>query len=165
MPDLIVRTFISSDNTAAITCPECQKTIIKDVSQYAEADNMIKLKAKCPCGYAFTVVLERRKQYRKATELPGTYLYTPSHGASKSAQHWGAMTVTDISRTGIRMKLNVQPRFQVGDRISVEFRLDDANSSLIKRDVIIEHIKGMEVGAAYAMAQSYDNVIGFYLLK
>ncbi len=162
---MIVRTFITSDNTVAITCPQCQKTISKDISQYTEADNVIKLKVKCPCGHLFTVFLERRKQYRKATGLRGTYLYTPSHGASKNAQHWGHMKITDISRTGIRMKLSVQPRFQVGDRITVDFRLDDTNNSQIKRDVVIRRIKGMEVGATYAMAQSYDNLIGFYLLR
>lgn len=162
---MIVKSFIASDNTAAITCPECQKTIIKDVSRYAEADNIIKLKAKCSCGHSFTVFLERRRQYRKSTELRGTYLYAPAHSASKSAQHWGSMVVTDISRTGIRMKLNVQPRFQVGERITVEFRLDDANNSLIKREVIVQHIKGLDVGVTYARAHSYDNIIGFYLLR
>jgi hypothetical protein len=163
--NLIVRAFISGDNTAAITCPKCQKTIIKDVSRYTGADNMIKLKARCPCGNSFTVFLERRKQYRKTVELRGTYLYTPSCGASKIGQYWGSMIVTDISRTGIRMKVSVQPRLKVGDRITVEFNLDDAKNSLIKRDVIVQHIKGMEVGATYAMSQSYDNIIGFYLLK
>ncbi len=163
--DIIVRAFISDDDTAAITCPKCQKTLIKDVSKYTEADNMIKLKARCPCGNSFTVFLERRKQYRKTAQLRGTYLYTPSHGPSRSGQHWGSMLVTDISRTGIRMRVNVQPRFKVGDKITVEFNLDDANNSLIKRDVIVQHIKGMEVGATYAMAQSYDNIIGFYLLR
>ncbi len=162
---MTVKAFISSDNTATITCPVCQKSKTKDVSKYKDADKSIKLKAHCPCGHTYTVFLERRKQYRKETEFRGTYKYQSPHAISSQSEYWGLMTVVDISRTGIRMKLNVMPRFNVGDRITVEFRLDDANNSLIKRDVIVQNIKGLYVGANYAMAQSYDNIIGFYLLK
>lgn len=162
---MTVKAFISNDNTAAFTCPACQKYTIRDVSKYSKADTVVKLKAKCACGHTFTVFLERRMQYRKDTELQGTYTHPNPHGASQNSRHWGAMTVTDISRTGIRMKLNVMPRFRVGDRITVEFRLDDANNSRVKRDVIVQYIKGFTVGATYASSQSYDNVIGFYLLR
>jgi len=162
---LTVKAFINSENKATITCPLCQKSITKDMSRYKDADKFIKLKAHCSCGHTYAVFLERRKQYRKGVEFRGIYKHHVPHAASRNAEQWGAMTVVDISRTGIRMKLGVSPRFQVGDRISVEFRLDDANNSLIQRDVIVQNIKGFHVGAHYASPQSYDNIIGFYLLK
>ncbi|MFW6081200.1 MAG: PilZ domain-containing protein [Desulfosalsimonas sp.] len=162
---MTVKAFLTSDNTAAITCPVCQKSVTKDVSRFKDADKYIKLKAHCPCGHSYTVFLERRKQYRKTVSLRGIYKHHDPDAASVNGQHWGSMTVVDISRTGIRMKLGVMPRFKVGDRISVEFRLDDANNSLIKRDVIVQNIKENHVGATYSMPQSYDNIIGFYMLK
>ncbi|MFW6335262.1 MAG: PilZ domain-containing protein [Desulfosalsimonas sp.] len=161
---MTVKAFITSENTAAITCPVCQKSVIKDVSRFKDANRYIKLKAHCSCGHSYSVFLERRKQYRKTVSLRGVYKHQDGEDSS-AGQHWGSMTVVDISRTGIRMKLSLPPRFQVGDRISVEFRLDDANNSLIQRDVIVENITDFHVGATYSMAQSYDNVIGFYLLK
>ncbi|MFW5930130.1 MAG: PilZ domain-containing protein [Desulfosalsimonas sp.] len=162
---MTVKAFITSENKATITCPACKRSVTKDVSKFRDADKFIKLKAHCPCGHSYTVFLERRQQYRKSVELRGTYKNRFPDGSTKSSGHWGTMTVVDISRTGIRMKLNVTPTFKPGDRISVEFRLDDANKSLIKRDVTVQNIKGSYVGATYAMAQSYDNIIGFYLLK
>ncbi|MCF8110710.1 MAG: PilZ domain-containing protein [Desulfobacteraceae bacterium] len=162
---MTVKAFITSENTATITCPVCKRSVTKDVSKFRDADKFIKLKAHCPCGHSYTVFLERRQQYRKSVELRGTYKHHHPDAPQESSGHWGTMTVVDISRTGIRMKLNVTPTFKVGDRISVEFRLDDANKSLIKRDVIVQNIKGPYVGATYSMAQSYDNIIGFYLLK
>ncbi|MCF8023969.1 MAG: PilZ domain-containing protein [Desulfobacteraceae bacterium] len=162
---MTVKAFITSENTATITCPACQKSVTKDVSKFKDTDKYIKLRAHCPCGHSYTVFLERRKQYRKSVELRGVYRHHDPASTSGDVEHWGSMTVVDLSRTGIRMKLNVMPKFKVGDRISVEFRLDDANSSLVRRDVIIQNIKGLYVGATYAMAQSYDNIIGFYMLK
>lgn len=162
---MIVKAFITSENTATITCPACQKTVTKDVSRFKGTDTHIKLKARCQCGHSYTVFLERRKQYRKSVELRGTYKRQDPQARSANSEQSGSMTVLDISRTGIRMKLNVPPRFRVGDQIALEFRLDDANKSLVRRDVIVRNIKGLYVGATYAMAQSYDNIIGFYLLK
>ncbi|MFO7930772.1 MAG: PilZ domain-containing protein [Desulfosalsimonas sp.] len=162
---MTVKAFITSENTASITCPVCQKSVTKDVSRFKDADRYIKLKAHCSCGHSYSVFLERRQQYRKTVALRGVYKHQDPGAESSSGQHWGSMTVVDISRTGIRMKLNVPPRFRVGDRISVEFRLDDANNSLIQRDVIVQNITDSNVGATYSMSHSYDNVIGFYLMK
>lgn len=162
---MTVKAFITNENTATITCPVCQKSVTKDVSKFKDSDKFIKLKAHCPCGHTYTVFLERRQQYRKSVELRGVYKHHSSDTPAASGEHWGSMTVLDVSRTGIRMKLNVEPKFQVGDHISVEFRLDDANNSLIRRDVVVQNIKNLCVGANYASAQAYDNIIGFYLLK
>ena len=77
--------------------------------------------------------MERREHYRKETNLSGQYINTLSGGE----QEKGTMTVTDISRTGLRIKFKVEPNFRVGTRFVVEFRLDDKERTLVRKEVII----------------------------
>ncbi|MDO9263078.1 MAG: PilZ domain-containing protein [Desulfosalsimonadaceae bacterium] len=160
---MTVKIYIHEDNTAVFVCPECQKTSIKDVSKYASQNKIPRLKAKCTCGHSYEVFLEKRKKFRKPADLPGTYKYAPEN--MSVPEHTGAITVKDLSYTGLRIKLQLMPRFKVGDMLWVEFRLDDANRSLIKKKVIVKNMKGLSAGLEYASPQSHDSVLGFYLFN
>lgn len=160
---MTVKIYINEDNTAVFVCPECQKTSIKDVSKYASQNRIPRLKAKCTCGHSYEVFLEKRKKFRKPADLPGTYKYAPEN--MSAPEHTGTMAVKDISYTGLRIKLQLMPRFKVGDTLWVEFRLDDANRSLIKKKVIVKNMKGLSAGLEYASPQNHDSVLGFYLFN
>jgi len=75
------------------------------------------------------------------------------------------MTVKDISYSGLRIKLQVMPRFKVGDTLIVKFRLDDANRSQIKKKVVVKNMKGLSAGLAFSSPQNHDSVLGFYLFN
>ncbi len=75
------------------------------------------------------------------------------------------MSVKDISFSGIRIKLRMMPRFKVGDTLYIEFRLDDANRSPIKKKVTVINIEGLNAGLAYTSPQNHDSVLGFYLFN
>jgi hypothetical protein len=49
--------------------------------------------------------------------------------------------------------------------IFVEFRLDDANQSRIRKKVIVKNIQALSIGLAYADPQNHDSVLGFYLFS
>jgi hypothetical protein len=70
---MIEKIYITSNQMATFICPECQNSKTVNVSQYAGLDNMVKVNVKCHCGYAYTSILEKRKQYRKDTNLQGPY--------------------------------------------------------------------------------------------
>jgi len=160
---MAVKVFVNSDNTATLRCPQCQKTRVVDVSKYMRPDAPTKLKAKCACGHSYAVYLEKRKYFRKQTNLEGVYHYSVSNGIVSSAEAQGGLTVLNISKTGMRLKLNSMPRFQVGDLINVEFRLDDSKKSLISRNVYVRNMKGLFIGVEYASQPSLDSALGFYL--
>lgn len=162
---MAVKVFVNSDNTATLTCPNCQKTRIVDVSKYIRQDAPSKLKAKCSCGNTYVVSLEKRQYFRKNTDLEGVYHYTVSNSVVASAEAQGGLKVLNISKTGMRLKLNSMPRFQVGDLINVEFRLDDNRKSLISRDVYVRNMKGFFIGVEYASPPSLDSALGFYLFQ
>ena len=160
---MTIKVFIADDDTATLICPACGKTKTADVSKYIGRADSVKIKVRCACGHAFVVFLERRQQFRKATSLDGSYTYSGPHSAPHASHFGGKMTVVDISRTGVRIKFATMPRFTVGDRIQIEFQLDDSHGSVIKREVVIRNMKGYFVGAEYTTPLPFDNAIGFYL--
>jgi hypothetical protein len=113
-------------------------------------------------------MLERRKFYRKGTDLPGAYTYKkinfPGTYTRESDDDRGLMTVTDISRSGLKIRVNVIRDFSPGDRLNVEFNLDDRGRSLIKKAVIVRNILGKSVGVEFDTMGHFDK-LGAYLLK
>jgi hypothetical protein len=86
--------FFKDEYKAVFTCPECTKSKTVDFSKVLFKTNKISLKVKCPCGHIFPVIIERRKFYRKETNLSGVFMLENN---SKELP----MTVTNISRSGM----------------------------------------------------------------
>lgn len=153
------RTFISKDNKATFKCPKCQKIQIKDVSQFKNVDKAtIKVKCKCPCGNVYKIILERRQEVRKPVKFMGTY-----SALEKGVDVKGSMTIVDLSRSGLRFQTRMPQQFSVGEKIHVEFTLDDQQQTLIKRTLIVRSQHGSSVGTSFATTDHYDK-LGTYLL-
>ncbi len=160
--ELTQKIFISDNNTATLVCPECNASKDTDVTKYKKLERAVRLKIKCTCGNSYSVMLERRRYYRKATQLQGNYVYSLSSGQ----QQKGSMTVMDISRGGVKLKFAVLPKIKVGDTFNVEFRLDDKQQSLIRKQVIARNIIDPFIGVEFSSADSSDpsdKALGFYL--
>ena len=158
---MIQKVFISEQNTAEFICSACNKYHKMDISQYLEVPDIVKLKVKCKCGYSWTVMLEKRKFFRKKTNLRGKYRYQVT---GKQVVE-GDMTVLDISRTGLKLKIHGKHNLKDGDWIEVEFRLDNQVQSLINRIVNIKNVSGEYLGVSLKEVKRFDPVIGFYMLQ
>jgi hypothetical protein len=132
-----------------------------DVSGFINAKSAIKLRAKCLCGNSFNAVLERRKQYRKLTNLPGTYGICSIAGKNCN----GHLTVEDLSRTGMKLKIVNTSDISVGDILMVQFFLDDAAKSLLDKMVIVKHRHHQCIGTEFAPTETVGKALSFYLLK
>ena len=155
------RVFITSQNTAKLECPKCQKSKIIDVSKYSKLDRKIKIRVKCPCGNKFAVLLERRKQYRKETNIPGSFI----HYIDGKVSARGLMTVCDLSLTGLKFKVDYEHLFSVDDVLEVRFLLDNPQKTVMHKKVIVKNIKLPYVGTEFPMTEREDKTLGFYLLK
>lgn len=155
------KVYVTSKQMATFSCPQCTRTKTVDVSKYATIDKVVKVNVKCPCGHAYKAILEKRRQYRKETNLPGTYI----HFIDGNAQNQGLMTIEDISTTGVKLKLNVKQNFAIGDQMKIEFHLDDTRRTLIKKTVIIKNQRDQFIGAEFAPFESVDKALGFYLFS
>ncbi len=152
------RVFVNKENKATFTCPNCTKARIVDVSKFLGVKANAKLKAKCPCGHSYSVMLERRKFYRKETKLPGIFK------TSKSDQEI-PMTVANLSRSGLRFLTSETQGLEVGDQITVEFHLDDKNNSKIKKKAIVKTVADGAVGSEFSFVDEQDKMLGFYLFR
>lgn len=150
------KVFITQKNTATFVCPACQKSKTADVSKYKEAETAVRVKCKCPCGHTYSVLLERRKHIRKNLSLIGTF-------TNKKTSANGNMTVTDLSRSGLRIKLNFPQDLKPGDSLTLNFTLDDKQRSSVTKDVVVRSVHNLSIGAEFSHYEHFDP-LGSYLL-
>jgi len=156
------KVLITEKNAAIFICPECGRSKNADVSKYKKIEKLVRLKIKCACGSSFSVVLERRKCVRKQTNLPGKFVWTTPGGQ----QEKGPMTVVDISREGLKLKVTIMPKLEIGATINVEFQLDDKQKNLIKKDAIVKNMNDKFISAEFSSSCSSDlgdKALRFYL--
>lgn len=162
---MVEKVFLTKNNTATVICPNCNLSKTADVSTYKDINKQARINVKCKCGHSFSVMLDRRESYRKDIELPGNYIYMSSEGTTEK----GTLFVKDISRTGLKFKLKVDPKFSVGENISIKFQLDNKQKTLIKKEVVIKKIfKSKIIGSEFCSispSDPNDKAIGFYLFQ
>lgn len=150
--------YVNNENKAIFTCPKCTKARTVDISKVVTEKKKTSLKVKCSCGHIYTAVLERRKFYRKKTNLPGIFILTENMKEFP-------ITITNLSRFGLEFSSSESEKLKIGDQVEVTFRLDDKSRSLIRKSIIIRKIEGRTIGAEFCVPNEYDKALGFYLFK
>jgi len=158
---MIEKVFITSQQTATFACPKCQKSKTVNVAQYAALDQMVKVNVKCPCGYAYVSILDKRRQYRKETNLHGSYTRVVNGREAGG----GLMTVKDLSTGGLKLQIKEKHGCSAGDVFKVEFYLDDRQRSYIMKKAIVRNIHKQMAGMEFVPSQAVDKALGFYLFK
>ena len=160
---MVEKIFITESRKVTFSCPECENARLVDLDEHKEWEKADRIKVRCGrCGHTFRVVLEKRAQYRKAVNFIGSY--TRLVGGKPVEK--GRMRVVDLSRAGLKLKLNEAPNFKAGDILMIEFHLDDAKRSLIQKEVEVKKIFGQELGVAFTSihpSNFSDKAIGFYM--
>ncbi len=159
--EMTEKVYISSTKMATFVCPKCHKSKTVNVSKYAAFDKNVKVSVRCPCGYAYVSLLEKRKRYRKETNLPGSY----RRYVDGKQRGGGLMIVKDLSTLGMKLQIDADNDCEVGDVIQVEFHTDDAQRAFIKKKVIIRSINGPIIGTEFASTEGIDKALGFYLFN
>ncbi|MFZ0242264.1 MAG: PilZ domain-containing protein [Desulfobacterales bacterium] len=157
------KVYVTSDQTITFTCPGCQQPRVVRVADHKELEKADKLRVTCRhCHHKYPVSIERRRQYRKPVDFPGSY----THYVNGKPMGRGAMRVVDLSRTGLKLKMNDKGGFGQGDKLQLQFYLDDANHSLIKKEVDVKKVFGTELGVAFTSSHPSDpsdQALGFYM--
>jgi hypothetical protein len=141
---------------AVFKCPVCKKSKTANVSSYKSMQTVVHVKCKCPCGHTYSVLLERRKHIRKDLHLSGSYV-------NKNGGERGTMEILDLSRSGLRMKIDADAKIKVGDILKLQFILDDKQHSEVIKEVIVRSFSGHSLGTEFLSLEHYDK-LGSYLL-
>jgi hypothetical protein len=150
------------DNKATLACPSCERSRSIDATPYFSLSRVVRMRIKCPCGHQFAAELERRRHFRKPVHFKGTYI----KAADRMEKGETAMAVLDLSRTGVRMRTHQSRTLRVGDRLLLQFQLDDAKGSTIRKESVVRRIDGADLGAEFTLSAAADpsaKAIGFYL--
>ena len=159
MPDKISRTiYVRPDSTAVISCNQCGHSKNVPVGTYKGSKN--RLKIKCKCSNIFTVILEFRKNFRKVTNLLGEC----TNHSQKNIR--GNIIVKNLSITGLKFISQGTGKFRNGDEITLLFRLDDTNRTMIKREATVRGVDKNNVRCEFEKSSEYalDGELGFYFM-
>jgi len=148
------RIYLTKSGTAGIACPECGKNRQMDVSKYRDIQKEVKLKCTCKCKHTFSVTLERRQQVRKKVLLTGGVLLN---------QKQYPVDIINISRIGLRIKTKGRLDISLLDRVELEFTLDDATRSVVRKKLLARTMRENEIGLEFVDKNHYDK-LGSYLL-
>ncbi len=152
---MALKVYVTSKVTAVFPCSECGKSENKDVSKFIGHKSKIRLKYKCRCGHAFSVDLERRRSIRKNVCLSG-------YMKSDTGKH--EIVVEDISQHGMKVCLVQKLSFEIGQKIELEFILDDHHHSKIVRQVKVKKIiSDMKIGCEFSNSEHYDDLGKYFL--
>lgn len=150
------KVFINDQKIATFKCPECEKSWTKDLSDFKDHDNFIRLKCKCPCGNSFSVSLDKRRHSRKDTNLGGAFIHN-------SHKHRGLIEIKNISKSGIGFELSTDHSIREGDRLELRFNLDDSEESYVCKEVIIRKVRGNYVGVEFSdITRENDNLYAYF---
>lgn len=145
-----IRVFLNDEKEGTFICPACNNGVIKHLGAYFQAPKAIRLKCKCKCGHVYRALVERRRIFRKPVNFSGTYYYSSGEVTSRK----GPIRVLDISQFGLQFSLNSTPTFNVGDRIIVEFIMDERSQYKIREMGIVKDIRTNKVGMQFGFAES-----------
>ncbi len=154
-----VQVFLNEKNNVTFVCPKCRQTTVKNLSAYRNIKKAVKFRCGCSCGYAYIVSLNRRQYFRKSVNLPGQYRFRKDNGA----EYKGMIRIADISQGGLQIELNVDPIFKFGDKLIIEFRLDDMARSEITIEAIVRRINGRSIAVEFLSKDHYGRLGGYLL--
>ncbi len=154
------RVFLNDRGEGTFICPVCEKGVIRDLSQFTESQTAVRLKCKCSCGNIYRVLVERRRHFRQTVSLVGMFTFKGNNGRPTK----GLIKIRDISKSGIQFSVNSMPEFKVGDRLTIEFTLDDEDRSQIREDGIVQRIHSNVIGFSFKTTDHYGK-LGQYLFR
>ena len=151
----VQKSFVNTDGIATIKCPKCG--IIKNLPAGQFRGRQHTLKVRCSCDYAWDILLDFRRHYRKKTDLSGTYiLELPASGG-------GRLSVLNISRSGVGFSVKGLHAIKIGQKARLQFTLDNKKQTPIDKHVIIRTVKGVYIGCEFIEDRVFEKDLGFYL--
>lgn len=150
------RILVDSLDTARFVCPECHREKLMQLSEYSIHRQTTKVKCRCKCGHTHIAILEKTTEPVRNTQLSGTFI---SNGR---LQCNGKMIIKKLNSKGLMFKTNIRQDILPGIKLFIEFVLDDAKQSIVKKEVVVKAKKGRYLSASFTSNRHHDN-LGPYL--
>ncbi|MFT5726891.1 MAG: hypothetical protein ACI8PB_001023 [Desulforhopalus sp.] len=150
-----IKVHVSQDNYISFSCPCCEKTYQVSVAKFKNTKH--KLGTRCNCAKRFEIDLNFRRFYRKGVEIFGEFTNLSS-GSGK----WFAMTVIDLSMSGLRFKTVGLTGIKKDNRLRVKFTID-SNRTDLEKEVVVRNVGTRQYGCEFINLSYEEKELGFYL--
>lgn len=151
----IVKAYVRDNNTAAITCPSCNK--VRNIHTSQVKGTRRAFQVRCTCNTTFKVQLDSRRHFRKPVNLPGSYMIIRGgHGG-------GIMHVHNISMGGVGFTVSGMHQLKVGQLVQLEFQLIDKNQTSLTKKVLVKTVVENTIGSEFTRDQVIHKALGFFL--
>lgn len=156
MVNAIKKIFVNTNGTVVFVCQKCGAVKRERAQAYHDARGPVTIE--CPCGNTYDVSIEFRKHYRKETKLDGAY------AAASNPGKWERILVKNVSLEGCGFESFLPNLLDPDEEISVEFELDDARQSVIRKRAVVCSVYKKYVGCKFIEPDGFiDPDLGFYL--
>jgi hypothetical protein len=147
MGDASTQVYLVQDGSIDFVCPKCAFSKLVNVERLLRRNKEIQVTIRCKCHNLLTVVLDRRNNRRKPTEIQGRYFFTPKDRPITD----GAITIRNLSYAGLGFDLLSASNgaFGRGDVLRVHFKLFPTANFLIKKEAIIRQMNDLRVNATF----------------
>jgi hypothetical protein len=128
-------------------CPKCTFSKLVNVEGFLQRNKEVQVKIRCKCYNLQTVILDRRNNRRKPTDIQGRYFFTPKDRPITD----GEISIKDLSYAGLGFHLLSASNgaFAVGDVLRVQFKLFPTASFLIKKETVVRRMNDLRVNATF----------------
>ena len=154
----LITAHVDKDNFVMINCPFCGAMKRASVNKFKGIRHKITIS--CKCNNRFKIQLNFRRFYRKNVPLQGEVINVTSN-----MPNWKHITVLDLSRTGLRFKLDETATISIGDTLRVRFSLDTKKPLLVDEIVTVKGADDEFFGCEFKDLDRQEKQLGFYLLS
>jgi len=147
---------VRADNSATLTCPSCG--LVKHFSAAPYYSTRHTMTVRCSCKTSFTILLNFRRNFRKPTNLPGTYQII-----SPGSVGGGIMKVTNLSRGGAEFTVSGVHNLAKDQEILIEFQLNDKKQSVLRKQAVVRSVRQNVIGCEFEFFGEMDKALGFFL--
>lgn len=125
------------DNDTILECPRCGFQKIINIAKFFKRSNAGDFFYKCKCGHSFSVIMERRKFERHYFDTNGSVLHESKSGKPENA----AITVKDLSRSGVKFVTEKNDALKAGENIVITFEFNDNRKTYFIKEATVRDVK------------------------
>lgn len=157
MGSTVKKVYVNANGLVLFICPNCGDVQKAEAQEYKNAKGR-PINIQCKCGNTYEVEVEFRKLFRKEAKLGGMYSTESNSG------NWQKMIIKNISMQGCGFEILKPNLLKPDEEIRIEFKLNDAKKSLIRKRAIVRSICKNYIGCEFKeLPGALDPDLGFYL--
>lgn len=150
-----IKSFVTEENKAHVVCPACSHAATIKVQRGKDHRHIFKVK--CKCKKTFPLQLEFRREYRKPTNLSGSYDLQDATTGDNNIQ------VIDLSLKGACFEVEGVHDIKPGQKGAIHFTLSDRKKTVLGKNVVIITVSDKRIGCEFIDDTAFDTDLGFFV--